>query len=189
MSFVSLHHVVLKVEELHLVVEVDDLLYSPFPFTFIMINGNISSSSEHFRAPFTIHYPGRTWACNVYPSTPVLQVPRRGSRRPRARSDISAVFTIAAQSSSHHGPVSWLDIPALSTTFSRQLQQHQQQHSDPSEMSSHCIPKFIMVEIDTTVFILTYIYIIILQFLVQSFRAPFTKYFPPTFYRYFLVPL
>ena len=113
MSFVSLHHVVLKVEELHLVVEVDDLLYSPFPFTFIMINGNISSSSEHFRAPFTIHYPGRTWACNVYPSTPVPQVPRRGSRRPRARSDISAVFTIAAQSSSHHGPVSWLDISSI----------------------------------------------------------------------------
>ena len=121
----------------------------------------LSWSMEIFQVPPSISGLHSLFITPAVPErvmcTPVPQVPGRGSRRPRARSDISAVFTIAAQSSSHHGPVSWLDIPALSTTFSRQLQQHQQQHSDPSEMSSRCIPKFIMVEIDTTVFILTYI--------------------------------
>ena len=112
MSFVSLHHVVLKVEELHLVVEVDDLLYSPFPYFY-------HDQWKYFKFlrafPGSIHYsifitpavPERVMC------TPVPQVPGRGSRRPRARSDISAVFTIAAQSSSHHGPVSWLDISSV----------------------------------------------------------------------------
>ena len=77
----------------------------------------LSWSMEIFQVPPSISGLHSLFITPAVPErvmcTPVPQVPGRGSRRPRARSDISAVFTIAAQSSSHHGPVSWLDISSI----------------------------------------------------------------------------
>ena len=100
MSLVSLHHAALKVE-LHLAAEVDDLRCSiQTTPTLLFLQSKIFKFlwSEHFRAPFTIHYPGRTCACNVYPSTPGT----RALQQAASRLDLTSQQFLRSQLSPHH---------------------------------------------------------------------------------------